>query len=241
MTDVNGARRHFLKVCGKAALSAPAVAAGLSVPYSWAMEDAPRTQLVDSSGAPLKASALKMHENWTFQYPWLSVPVLMIRLDEPTIRQALMYGKGAQPYYWPGGVGPDRTIVAYVAICAHLLSYNAPDVSYLTYHKARNKLTRHGRAITCCAHGSVYDPAVGGQVLAGPAKHPLAAVVLEYDEETDGLTATGIVGTDLHRKFFRAHRRELRKTYGRKDWRRKVADTTVAMPLQEWTKLMVRC
>jgi len=241
MDRAHDGRRNFLKLCGRAALSGGAVAAGLSIPHTWAMEDAPRARLVDPSGAPLKASDLKVHENWTFQYPWLSVPVLMVRLDEPTVKQALMYGKGAQPYYWPGGVGPDRTIVAYMAICAHLLSYNAPDASYIVYHKARNRLTRHGRAITCCAHGSVYDPAVGGQVLAGPAKHPLAAVVLEYDERTDGLTATGVVGTDLHRKFFRAHRRELRKIYGRGDWRRRVEGTTVAMPLKEWTRLMVRC
>lgn len=233
-------RRAFLGACGRAAAGA-ALACGLPAAFSWALEGAPRAPLVDASGAPLRPSALKPHENWIFHYPYVSTPVLMVRLDEPTIPQALMYGKGAQPYYWPGGAGPGRDIVAYMAICAHLLSYNSRQASYLSYHKVRNRLTRHGRAITCCAHGSVYDPALGGQVLAGPARHPLAAVVLEHDEKADTLSATGILGTDLHKAFFRAHRRELRKAYGRKGWRRMVAGPAVAMPLREWTRLVVRC
>ncbi len=232
--DINS-RRGFLKLCAASA------GAGMLPRFTWAMEDAPRTRLTDASGQPLKASSIREHENWAFAYPYVSTPVLLMRLDDPTPRQALIYGRGARPYYWPGGVGPQRTIVAYVAICSHQLSYNSPAVSYLSYHRTRNRMSRHGRAITCCVHGSVYDPALGGQVLSGPAPFPLAAVVLEHDEKTDGLTASGLVGTFLHRDFFRAHRRDLRKAYGRKGYREEVGETTTAMPLEQWTKLVTRC
>ncbi len=233
-------RRAFLGACGRTIAGAALAAAGPAA-FSWALEGAPRIPLVDVSGAPLRPSALAPHENWVFHYPHVSTPVLLLRLDEPTIRQALLYGKGAQPYYWPGGIGPGRDIVAYLAICTHQLSYNSPQVSYLSYHKARNRLTRHGRAITCCVHGSVYDPALGGQVLAGPAMHPLATITLQVDAASGGLVATGLLGTDLHKAFFRAHRKELRRRYGRKDWRRLVSGPATAMPLRKWTKLVVHC
>ena len=64
---------------------------------------------------------------------------------------------------------------------------------------ARNK---HANVIHCCAEHSQYDPAEGGRVLAGPAPQPLAAILLEHDPKTDGLTAVGTLGGEMFNQFF---------------------------------------
>jgi Rieske Fe-S protein len=46
--------------------------------------------------------------------------------------------------------------------------------------------------IHCCAEHSEYDPAAGAKVMAGPAKQPLATILLDYDATTDELSATGL-------------------------------------------------
>ncbi len=240
-------RRAFMGLCGRTALLAPALAAAAAAegdfvrpPAAYAMADAPRARLVDREGRPLKASALPMHANWIFHYPYRSTPALLIRVDDPAPPRE-MTGKDGETYQWPGGVGPDGSIVAYAAICAHALSYNSRETAFLNYRRARNQISGHGRAITCCAHASVYDPAAGARVLAGPAKFPLAAIVLEHDPESDALFAAGVVGSALYGEFFKAYRRELRKAFGRRAYKERAAGDVVAMPVREYAADAVSC
>jgi Rieske Fe-S protein len=181
-----------------------------------------------------------MHANWIFHYPYRSTPALLIRVDDPAPARE-MTGRDGETYRWPGGVGPDGSIVAYVAICAHALSYNSRDTAFLNYRRERNQISGHGRAITCCAHASVYDPAAGARVLAGPAMFPLAAVLLEHRAETDELFAVGVVGSALFGEFFRAYRRELRRTFGRRAYKERVAGDVVAMPVTAYAQDAVSC
>ncbi len=234
-------------LCGRTALLAPALAATMAAGRdasiageALALEDAPRARLVDTAGRPLKATAIPMHANWIFHYPFRSTPALLIRVDDPAPPRE-MTGKDGKTYHWPGGVGPEGSLVAYAAICAHALSYNSRETAFLNYRRARNQISGHGRVITCCAHASVYDPAAGARVLAGPAKFPLAAIVLEHDAESDELFAIGVIGTALYSAFFKAYRRELRKAFGRRAYREKAEGDIVAMPVSEFAADVVSC
>jgi len=66
-------------------------------------------------------------------------------------------------YTWEGGVGPNGTVVALTAICAHQLSYpdkGIPD--QLLRHREKRRRGVSG-VIVCCEHDRVYDPAKGGR------------------------------------------------------------------------------
>ncbi len=170
-------RRGFVKACGSAAALA-AAASGRLVEPSFALADAPRIKLVDKAGKPIRAGALEVNANYIFSYPYISTPCLLLRLDAATPRNVERTDAEKASYTWPGGVGKDSAVVAYSAICAHLLSYDSKRTSFMTYHKARTELSEHERTITCCAHASTYDPANGASVVSGPAEFPLAAVQL---------------------------------------------------------------
>ena len=63
--------------------------------------------------------------NLIFHYPYAATPCFLLNLGRPLSLPAELKTAAAQPYRWPGGVGPQRSIVAYSAICAHqLASYN---------------------------------------------------------------------------------------------------------------------
>ena len=107
-------------------------------------------------------------------------------------------------YAWQGGVGPLRaTIVAFSAICAHKLAYPTREVSFIRYQRERSA-TSDAQVIHCCADHSVYDPAQGARVVAGPAPQPLAAILLEHDAATDELVALGTRRRRAVRRVLRA-------------------------------------
>jgi Rieske Fe-S protein len=163
MSRIDLNRRGFMKACG--AVAALAAAAGRPAQPAFALEDAPRLKLVDKAGAPIKAGALQPHTNYVFLYPYVSTPCLLLRLGGVTPRDIKMTDREKAAYVWPGGVGKDGAVVAYSAICAHLLSYDSPQTSFLTYSQARSNLSGRERAITCCAHASAYPR-------AGPSRCP---------------------------------------------------------------------
>ncbi len=68
---------------------------------------------------------------------------------------------------------PDDTFVAYDAVCTHA----GCTVSY-------NSKSKH---LECPCHGSVFDPAKAGNVLAGPAKQPLANIKITVDKGTGNI------------------------------------------------------
>ena len=235
-------RRDFIKLCGRAAAAvAMAKAAGSSLMApAFALENAPRVRLVKKDGSPLKAQELPLHANWIFHYPYHSSPALLIKLDKaaPATEVADRDGKA---YKWPGGVGPEKNIVSYAAICAHALSYDSKETAFINYSDKKTQMTGHSKVITCCAHASVYDPAAGAKVLAGPAKFPLAAILLEHKPDTDELFAVGLMGSELYGEFFKAYKKELRKAFGRSKYKKMVEGDVVAMPVADYAADAIHC
>jgi len=239
MKRPNVSRRGFVRVCGAAALAG--AASGRLVEPSFALTDAPRLKLVDKAGEPIKAGVLEVNANYIFHYPYVSTPCLLLRLDAATPRNVERTNADKAPYTWPGGVGKDGAVVAYSAICAHLLSYDSKHASFLTFHKGRSVLSERERMITCCAHASSYDPANGGDVVSGPAEFPLAAVQLEYDSDNDEVTAVGLIGSVLFDKFFDAYRADLNAEFGRGAYRELLQDRTTVAPIADYSKAVVGC
>jgi len=160
-------RRRFIQICSTAAAGCAALELGPLPAWAADVPDVPQPPvlLTDAQGAPLKASALGTSEAYVFSYPYASTPAFLIRLGAAA--QPARLSADGQSYDWPGGVGPDKTIVAYTAICAHQLSYPEKDSSVIAYDPKATQVSGKPGMIVCCAHQSVYDPAEGAKVMSG--------------------------------------------------------------------------
>ncbi|MBC5783548.1 twin-arginine translocation signal domain-containing protein [Ramlibacter sp. USB13] len=232
-------RRGFLESCtaGAACMSAAA-----SFP-AWAADAKPkayaRTLLVDERGDPLKASALKPQTNYVFLYPFEATPVFLLDLGK-AVGPNTLSTQDRNSYSWPGGVGPKRSIVAFSAICAHQLVYPTRDVSFISFRKTRAQRGVQDGLIHCCAEHSQYDPARGAEVLSGPAKQPLCAVLLQHDAQADTLTAYATLGAELFDEFFRKYEMKLSLDVGPKA-RNAVGERTVVRELERYCKNPIQC
>lgn len=232
-------RRDFIKVCAAGAAVSPnnLFAATDLKPHFYS-----RVQLVDERGRPLKAAALVARRNYIFHYPYESTPCFLLNLGRPTVRDVQLKTGTGSGYQWTGGVGPGRGVVGYSAICAHLMSYPTPQISFISYReKATASGTMRPNTIHCCSEHSEYDPAAGAKVLGGPAPQPLAAILLEHDARTDGLYALGTLGGELFNAFFAKYEFKLVIDYGATRARREVAGSTVVQELERFCKQQVRC
>jgi len=200
-----------------------------------------RVRLVDEHGAPLRPASLAPHSNYVFQYPYASTPCFLLRLGSPTQANALLRRRDGAAYEWRGGIGPDRSLVAFSAICAHKLAYPTREVSFIRYQRERSS-TSSGHVIHCCADHSVYDPAEGARVVAGPAPQPLATIVLEHDPARDELHATGTIGAEQFDAFFAQYGLKLALEYGSTARARApVTDTTVVRELTRYCRNTIQC
>lgn len=96
---------------------------------------------------------VKLHEPIFFNYPDPDSPAILVKIGRPAI----------------GGVGPDKDIVAFSALCTHQgcpLSYS------------------NGRFI-CKCHYSMFDPAKNGQTYQGHASEWLPQIRLRVDSKGD--------------------------------------------------------
>jgi arsenite oxidase small subunit len=231
-------RRTFLGAC--AALSSAALAAAS------ARADAPprlyaRVRLIDIHGAPVRATAIARNTNYVFQYPYAATPCFLLRLDAPIRPAESLRQRDGTRYAWHGGVGPDRALVAFSAICAHKLAYPTREVSFIRYQRERSA-TSSGHVIHCCADHSVYDPAEGARVVAGPAPQPLAAIVLEHDAARDELYALGTQGAEQFDPFFTQYALKLVLEYGSTaKARARVEDTSVVSELSSYCRNTIQC
>jgi arsenite oxidase small subunit len=158
-----------------------------------------RTLLVDMFGDPFTAKSLKVGEPQLFNYPYAASPVFLLALDR-AIDGTELTTESKRRYASPAGVGPNQSVVAFSAICAHKLMYPTPQLSFIGVRKGFEGEPVH--VIHCCGDNSRYDPQRGASVIAGPAPQPLAAVLLEWDAKTDRLHAVGTQGGEMFKAFF---------------------------------------
>jgi arsenite oxidase small subunit len=96
---------------------------------------------------------LKTGEPVRFEYPDAKSPAVLVKL-----------GKAAYE-----GIGPDRDIVAFSALCTHM---GCP----LQFERER---------FVCPCHKSMYDPAMNGQVYQGLSTDYLPQIQLSVDSSGD--------------------------------------------------------
>ena len=241
-------RRSFHRLCGGLLGGAAALHRELASAEAPAREsDAgargpwPRTRLVDEHETPLTLAALEPGEARVLHYPYRVTPCFLLRLA-PASTPAAAVGGG-----WPGGLDDDGSVVAFSAICSHKMSHPARPISHIAYRPEPIEFTasdgtRQTRAglISCCSERSVYDPAEGARVLAGPAPVPLAAIALALDED-GAIVATASLGTDRYERFLDAFGFRLALEHGSSDVRRRSGDTAVATLARDFSRQQIRC
>lgn len=230
-------RRSFIRVCAAAALCAqPALAADLKPRFH------SRVRLVDQGGRPLKAASLAIGENYIFHYPFEGTPCFLINLGKPTGQNVQLRTEDGRSYEWPGGVGPQGTVVGYSAICTHRMAYPARQISFISYrdHSTGSRVSR-SNTIHCCAEHSEYDPAFGARVVRGPAPQPLSAILLEYESASDGLYAIGTLGREMFDAFFAKYEFRLALDYGNGRARQRVGGQSMVVELASFSRQRVLC
>lgn len=240
-------RRSFVKLC------ASTIAMVGANPNLLAQPDGEfhryrRARLVDTEGRPVAATDLKIGENYLFHYPYIATPCFLLNLGRPMEQHTQLMTEDGKPYRWQGGVGPERSIVAFSAICAHKMSHPARSVSFINYRhnavsfrNANKTFTQRSQVIYCCSEKSVYDPTQGARVLGGPARQPLAAIRLEYDERDGSLYAAGLYGGEMFARFFEEFYFRLTLEFRTTNIHEQVTKTATVVPLAQYCKNQVLC
>src|ERR1700704_1644807 len=169
-------RRDFVGFCvASAAAAATGGVAADAQPRRYS-----RSRLVDAGGTPVLGKAVPANRNLIFHYPYAATPCFLLNLGRPAAPSAQLRTADEKDYEWHGGVGAQRSIVAYSAICAHRLTYPTRDISFISYREEKSARNRFGSVIHCCSEHSQYDPAEGARVVAGPAPQPLPPIPLQH-------------------------------------------------------------
>jgi Rieske Fe-S protein len=231
-------RRDFVQVCA-------ASAAGVALPDSQAASNLQarmyrKAKLVGEGNQPIRAGSLKTGATYVFDYPFASTPCFLLRLDKPTNANITLRTETGFDYVWEGGVGPQRNIVAYSAICAHKMTYPTKQVSFIGYRNEPSPVAGPGKVITCCSDRSVYDPASGARVVSGPAPQPLATIILQHDPKADELFALGTFGGEKFAEFFSKFQFRLNLEQG-PQWRTQVQGTATVKPLENYSTQWAKC
>ncbi len=239
-------RRGFVKFC-MTALAVSTQRAAFARPQG-ELKTYQRSLLIDGTQRPVHASDLVIGENYIFHYPYVTTPCFLLNLGAPAAAEIELQTESGQSYSWQGGVGPDASIVAFSAICAHKMTHPAKAVSFINYRHERVRFQNKRRQesegsklIYCCSEKSVYDARNGARVLGGPAKQPLAAIRLAYDESKDGLYALGTYGGEMFDKFFAKFSARLQLEYLTSKVDRQVGAQTEVTPLDQYCKTQVLC
>ena len=231
-------RRHVVQACA-------ASAAGATLPTA---ADAaalrarayPHARLVDEARQPIQLAKLRTGVNYVFDYPFSATPCFLLRLDRPTAGGIDLRTEAGESYRWEGGIGADKSVVAYSAICAHKMTYPTRQVSFIGYRDQPSPVAGKGKVITCCSDRSVYDPSAGARVVAGPAPQPLATILLEHDPKTDGIVAVGTFGGEMFAEFFRKYDFRLQMEMGPRA-RTAVEGVSVVRELANYSTQWAQC
>ena len=240
-------RRCFVKLCAAAAVTAGANPALLAAAGATArLYD--RTALVDDDGAPITSRGLDVGRTYVFHYPYATTPCFLLDLGRPVRAVTALSTEDGEPYVWPGGAGEDRSIVAFAAICAHKMTHPARDVSFINYRHGKVRYLDSGDrprvrngVIYCCSEKSVYDPSDGARVLGGPAKQPLATILLQSEPETGALYALGTLGGEMYDAYFDKFAFRLALEHETSDIQRRAGTASVVMDIEAYSRTIMQC
>lgn len=154
-------RRNFLKGSGAAA-TIPLIS--LSSEAQAKETNSTATTLDYRETIVGNATKLAVNKPVNFAYPDSGSPCALIKMGNPV----------------PGGVGPDKDIVAYSILCTHM---GCP-TSY----------SPEARTFKCPCHFSVFDCEKAGQMVTGQATENLPRILLSHNADTDEITAVGVDG-----------------------------------------------
>ena len=104
----------------------------------------------------------------------------MIRFRSHTLMQPAPAWQSRRATRYPGGIGPNKDIIAYSVQCTHQgcpVSYDPAEKSF-----------------KCPCHFSMFDAEKQGQVICGQAPTKLPQIVLEYDAKPDSVSAVSVIG-----------------------------------------------
>lgn len=238
-------RRDFIKVCavtGTFVSVTPSIFNQKLYAHDGRMYEAyEKVLLTNEDGLPIKASNLKQNEVYVFKYPHKGTPCFLINLDEPCKNEVKLRTAENERYLWSEGVGKNRSIVAYSAICSHSLTHPTKSESFITYVPKGKETVGHEGAIVCSSHISSFDPKEGGKVLGGPADQPLASIVIEHNKKDDTLIAVGVLGGDKFHDYFRAFKTEMKKEFGKKRKAKKLVKVSVpTVALSKYSKEIIQ-
>lgn len=233
-------RRSFLKACALAA-GALAVNPNLALAGTMTPRLYPRVQLLDGTGGALRAAALQPGQQLVFHYPYPVTPCFLINLGRPAPGRNGLRTESGDSYDWAGGVGPRQSLVAFSAICAHKMTHPTPAVTHIAFRPRRSEQEPEAGIITCCSENSRYDPLRGAEVLSGPARQPLAAIMLEHEPKSDQLYAIGTLGGEMFQRFFTEFERRLEVQYPNGGAQQLVRDQAAAIPLEQFSASVFGC
>jgi Rieske Fe-S protein len=239
-------RRNFLKVVAASAtflaVNPSFIRGNLYAADGTLYQAYEKAQLIGADGKPILASKLEQEVNYVFNYPYASTPCLLVNLPRPTATEVELTSESGEKYIWKSGVGKNRAIVAYVAICTHQLTHPTPADSFIMYVPEKMKTMAYDKSgvIVCSSHLSAFDVHAGGKVLGGAATQPLAAVVLEHAAD-DTLWAVGILGPDKFQDYFKAFKPELKQFYnGPAEAKKLVSISAKTVKLTEFSKDLIQ-
>ncbi len=236
-------RRGFIKTCtavAAASLASPSLFINSLKAQELEFKAYKKAILLKKDGTPLKPEDVDPGKQYIFFYPHRATPCILANLGKEVPSTEVKLSDGTT-YRWPGGVGPEKSIVAYCAICPHQMSHPTPEFSFINYYPENipSKIVKRGGVIQCCAHLSVFDPAKGGEVIDGPAPQPLTAIVLRY--EGGKLYAVGTLGKELYEDFFDVFKPDLRKLYRSTRKAKKLVDKCEVTEVEEYAQEVIRC
>ena len=111
----------------------------------------------------------------------------------------------------------------------------------MRYRDSADRSREASGVIFCCSEKSVYDPADGARVLGGPAKQPLATILLQSDPETGALSALGTLGGEMYDAFFEKFAFRLALEHETGSIERRVGATSVVMDIEEYSRTIMQC
>lgn len=196
-----------------------------------------RSLLVDSKGTPWPTSRLRKGEAFLFNYPYTASPAFLLAFEHE-VKPVELVTEDKRRYAAPAGVGPNRSIVAFSAICAHKLMYPTTEISFIGLRSGGRSEPSH--VIHCCGDNSRYDPLHGARVIDGPAPQPLAAVLLEWDASSDQLHAVGTRGGEMFDAFFEKYVAKLEIETG-SGLRKPSGATVVVQPAASYSRQWRSC